>query len=226
MGPEVLRAGTALERTAVSALRARDRRPPAGASPRSRVRRGPPLVLLAGSGGASRESTSPKWRSRGRARWPRSGVEVDFRCQDVLDFEPEPMAFDLVTVFFLQLPADERQLVLARCAAAVAPGGTFLLVGHDSRNATEGSAARATRRCSTRPTTSRPSSPASRSRRPSASCGMSQARGGPRSMRSSGRDARLGPKQPSRRTALRRASAGTPGTGRPCPHRRACLPAR
>ncbi len=76
--------------------------------------------------------------ARARALAEKAGVEVDFRCQDVLDFEPEPMAFDLVTVFFLQLPADERQLVLARCAAAVAPGGTFLLVGHDSRNATDG----------------------------------------------------------------------------------------
>ena len=41
-------------------------------------------------------------------------------------------------VLFLQLPADERRLVLGRATRALAPGGTFLLVGHDLTNLTEG----------------------------------------------------------------------------------------
>jgi hypothetical protein len=34
----------------------------------------------------------------------------------------------------VHLPADERQTLLAHASAAVAPGGAFLLVGHDLTN--------------------------------------------------------------------------------------------
>jgi SAM-dependent methyltransferase len=67
-----------------------------------------------------------------------AGVEVEWFEADVLDYVPEPDAFDLVCVLYLQLPADERQLVLARAARAVAPGGTFVLVGHDLENLEHG----------------------------------------------------------------------------------------
>jgi SAM-dependent methyltransferase len=72
--------------------------------------------------------------AKGRLRSP----AIDFRVADLLEWEPDPAAYDLVIVFYLQLPADELALVLERAAAAVAPGGTFLLVGHDLRNLTEG----------------------------------------------------------------------------------------
>ena len=75
---------------------------------------------------------------KGRARAAREGVEVDFRTVDLLDFAPEQHVFDLVLVLFLQLPADERRLVLGRATTALAPGGTFLLVGHHLENLTEG----------------------------------------------------------------------------------------
>ena len=75
---------------------------------------------------------------KARARAAREGVEIDFRTVDLLDFEPEEHAFDLVLVLFLQLPADERRLVLGRAARALAPGATFLLVGHDLTNLAEG----------------------------------------------------------------------------------------
>jgi SAM-dependent methyltransferase len=68
----------------------------------------------------------------------RRNAEVDFRVADVLEFEPGERAYDLVIVFYLQLPWAELERVLRRAAAAVAPGGTFLLVGHDLRNLTEG----------------------------------------------------------------------------------------
>ena len=41
-------------------------------------------------------------------------------------------------MLYLQLPPLERRIVLARAAAAVRPGGTLLVLGHDRLNLTEG----------------------------------------------------------------------------------------
>jgi SAM-dependent methyltransferase len=76
--------------------------------------------------------------AKARERATRDGVDVDFVFTDLLDFVPEPEAYDLVLVLYLQLPARERRLVLCRAASALAPAGTFLLVGHDLANLTEG----------------------------------------------------------------------------------------
>ncbi|WP_406194264.1 class I SAM-dependent methyltransferase [Kitasatospora sp. NBC_01560] len=52
---------------------------------------------------------------------------------------PEPAGvYDLVVVAYLQLPADDRRAALRRAAAVLAPGGTLLVVGHDTTNLTEG----------------------------------------------------------------------------------------
>jgi SAM-dependent methyltransferase len=45
---------------------------------------------------------------------------------------------DLVLLAYLQLPAEERRAAVGRAFAALRPGGTFLLVAHDSTNLTEG----------------------------------------------------------------------------------------
>jgi SAM-dependent methyltransferase len=66
------------------------------------------------------------------------GQEVDFVCADLLEYEPEEAGYNLVLVFYLQLPAVELAQVLARGARALAPGGTFLLVGHDLKNISDG----------------------------------------------------------------------------------------
>jgi SAM-dependent methyltransferase len=66
------------------------------------------------------------------------GVDVDFVHADLLAWEPPEQSFELVCVLYLQLPAADRRLVLGRAAAAVAPGGTLLLVAHDLSNLTEG----------------------------------------------------------------------------------------
>jgi len=66
------------------------------------------------------------------------GVDAEFAVADLTAWEPEATRYDLVIVFYLQLPADERRAVLRKAAEAVAPGGTFLLVGHDSRNLEHG----------------------------------------------------------------------------------------
>jgi len=71
-------------------------------------------------------------------RAERDGVDVEFLCADLVTYEPEPSAFDLVVLLYLHIPADERRGILERAAAALAPGGTLVLVGHDTLNMTEG----------------------------------------------------------------------------------------
>lgn len=75
---------------------------------------------------------------KARRRAEHEGVSLELVCADLLEYEPARAAYDLVVVLYLQIPADERRVVLARAADAVAPGGTFLLVGHDSTNLTHG----------------------------------------------------------------------------------------
>ena len=76
--------------------------------------------------------------AKAKARAERDGVDVDFVCTDLTAYEPEPDAFDLVLVLYLHIPSGERRVVLARAAGALAPGGSFVFVGHDLTNLTEG----------------------------------------------------------------------------------------
>lgn len=66
------------------------------------------------------------------------GVAGEFEVADLLTYEPAGQAFDLVIAFYLQVPAAARNVILRRAAAAVAPGGTFLLVAHGRSNLEEG----------------------------------------------------------------------------------------
>jgi SAM-dependent methyltransferase len=66
------------------------------------------------------------------------GVEVDWVEADLLEYRPEPRTFDLVLVFYLQVPKGDRQPILSAAAAAVAVGGALLLVAHDSSNLEHG----------------------------------------------------------------------------------------
>ncbi|HEY4620973.1 MAG TPA: class I SAM-dependent methyltransferase [Gaiellaceae bacterium] len=68
----------------------------------------------------------------------RRGVDVELVCADLLDYEPDPGAHDLVLVLYLHVPAAERRLVLERAASALTPGGTFLVIGHDLANIEHG----------------------------------------------------------------------------------------
>ncbi|MGH3519165.1 MAG: class I SAM-dependent methyltransferase [Haloechinothrix sp.] len=66
------------------------------------------------------------------------GVELSFVLADAVDWTPPVNAFDLVLVCYLQLPAAELRGVLTGAAAAVASGGTMLVIGHDRDNLTRG----------------------------------------------------------------------------------------
>jgi len=75
---------------------------------------------------------------RGRALATARGVRVEWQLADLLEWSPDAGLFDLATLFFIHLPPDERRGVYARAAAAVAPGGTLLIVGHDRTNLADG----------------------------------------------------------------------------------------
>ncbi len=66
------------------------------------------------------------------------GVSVSWHVLDVAR-DPLPEAgYDLVAVLYLHTDPDERARWLPRLAGAVAPGGTFLYIGHDPDNVAHG----------------------------------------------------------------------------------------
>lgn len=76
--------------------------------------------------------------AKGRELAAEHAVEVEWTVADLNEYVPGPEAADLVIVFYLQLPSEERTPILRKAADGVAPGGTFLLVGHDLRNLERG----------------------------------------------------------------------------------------
>ena len=66
------------------------------------------------------------------------GVGVDWVQADLLSYAPAPGGYDLVLIAYIQLPPAELAHLVRAAAAAVAPGGTLLAVGHDSDNLTRG----------------------------------------------------------------------------------------
>lgn len=75
---------------------------------------------------------------KGRAMAAERGVDVDFVHADVTAWTPEPGTFDLVAILYLQVPAADREAVLGHAVDGLAPGGSLVVIGHDSRNLTEG----------------------------------------------------------------------------------------
>lgn len=71
--------------------------------------------------------------AKGRRFEAERGLTVDWHLADITGWRPD-VSFDLIVIFYLQLPAAEMTTVLAMAAGALAPGGTFLLVAHDRSN--------------------------------------------------------------------------------------------
>jgi ubiquinone/menaquinone biosynthesis C-methylase UbiE len=67
------------------------------------------------------------------------GVQTAVRwvTADATTWQPDD-AYDLVVVFYLQLPAAGRRAAMAVATRALAPGGTMLVVAHDSENLVAG----------------------------------------------------------------------------------------
>jgi SAM-dependent methyltransferase len=58
-------------------------------------------------------------------------ARIDWRHADLTVWAPPLEAFDLVSAQYMHLPPEPRAALFARLSAAVAPGGTLLVVGHD-----------------------------------------------------------------------------------------------
>lgn len=55
---------------------------------------------------------------------------IQWQSEDLLEWQPPERAYDLVNAQYLHLPTGLRRAVYARLAAAVADGGTLLIVAH------------------------------------------------------------------------------------------------
>lgn len=63
---------------------------------------------------------------------------VEFTVADLRNYKPGRMVYDLVVIMYLHLIWPDIKGILVGAAKAVAPGGTFLLIGHDLSNIKEG----------------------------------------------------------------------------------------
>jgi SAM-dependent methyltransferase len=113
------------------------------------LRPGSALELAAGSGTNAVWLARQDWRTtavdwssvglaNGKAKAEAAGVQIEWQERDLLEWSPPVRSFDLVALVYLHLPPDERGPVYARAAAAVAPGGRLVIVGHDRLHGAEG----------------------------------------------------------------------------------------
>ncbi len=80
---------------------------------------------------------SPTALERAAAEAERLGLDIEWRRLD-LSTQPLTGTYDLVSSHFLHLPQPARTAAFERLAAAVRPGGTLLIVGHDPSDAHTG----------------------------------------------------------------------------------------
>jgi 2-polyprenyl-3-methyl-5-hydroxy-6-metoxy-1,4-benzoquinol methylase len=77
---------------------------------------------------------SPVALQRAAAHASQRGAAIAGRIEwlhaDIVAWEPGASRFDLVSTQFMHLPAATRDAIFQRLAAAVAPGGTLLIVAH------------------------------------------------------------------------------------------------
>ncbi len=95
-------------------------------------------IWLAGNGwAATGVDFSAAGLDKGRRLAAERGVSVTWIEADVTAWEP-PGEYDLIAAMYVHLPAGVRRTVHATLVAALAPGGSLLVVGHDRTNLTDG----------------------------------------------------------------------------------------
>jgi ubiquinone/menaquinone biosynthesis C-methylase UbiE len=63
-----------------------------------------------------------------------AGVDVEFVTADLLEWEPEAEAYDLVLLSYLQVPSQTRRAVHHKAIRAVTPGGVVFVIAHHLDN--------------------------------------------------------------------------------------------
>lgn len=111
------------------------------------------LDIGSGEGGDALWLAKQGWRVTGvdismnaleKARARAESVDVDaasrirWEQRDLTAWSPDPASFDLVSSQFMHLPGPARSVLFRALAAAVAPGGTLLIVGHDASEHEDG----------------------------------------------------------------------------------------
>lgn len=67
-----------------------------------------------------------------------AGLDVDFIAADLRDWEPDPEAFDLVLLCYIQVPDSDRKAIHAKAARALKRGGRVFIVAHHRDNLEHG----------------------------------------------------------------------------------------
>jgi 2-polyprenyl-3-methyl-5-hydroxy-6-metoxy-1,4-benzoquinol methylase len=75
-------------------------------------------------------STTALERAAAHVAGNEAAARIEWIHADLREQPPAEGAYDLVSAQFMHLPGDERRALYERLAAAVAPGGTLLIVGH------------------------------------------------------------------------------------------------
>jgi SAM-dependent methyltransferase len=79
-----------------------------------------------------------KARRLTEAEPPEVRARLTWRQQDLTEWEPEPVAADLVLIAYLHLAATDRRRVLHASVDALRQGGVLLVIGHDRTNIEHG----------------------------------------------------------------------------------------
>ena len=69
-------------------------------------------------------------REAAEAAGPAFGERIEWVHADLTEWEPDQLAFDLVSSHYVHVPGPS-EVLFRRLASWVAPGGTLLIVGHD-----------------------------------------------------------------------------------------------
>ena len=72
--------------------------------------------------------------NKGRAIAEHQQVHIDWRCEDIANFLPEPGSLDLIIWVYMHIPNQRRQEIWQELLPGLAAGGHFIYIGHDPGN--------------------------------------------------------------------------------------------
>ena len=76
--------------------------------------------------------------AQGRELARGAGVDVEFIAADLAHWDPEPAAFDLVLLAYIQAPEEARRVIHEKATKALVPGGRLFIIAHHLDNLEHG----------------------------------------------------------------------------------------